>query len=260
MRTFNRLSGLVLFAAAAFGQQPPAQLTIPAGTWIAVRTDETISTGRNKAGDYFTATLSQPIIVDGFVVARRGQTVEGRVTDVVKAGRVKGTSKLGLELRQLGTVDGQQLSIATGMSDRRGRTSVGDDATAVGAAAGVGALIGAAADDGFGAGMGAIAGGGAAAMGVLLTRGRDTVVYPETVLRFRLANAVTVNTERAAQAFREVQQSDYENTQVARRAPEDRGLSRRYPVFSPYGFPGGGVWIISGRRVLRGGGWGRWWY
>ncbi|MEP6886358.1 MAG: hypothetical protein ABJC66_16540, partial [Gammaproteobacteria bacterium] len=43
------------------------------------------------------ATLGEPLIVDGVVVAQRGQTVMGRVTEARKAGRVEGASRLGLE-------------------------------------------------------------------------------------------------------------------------------------------------------------------
>ncbi len=242
----------------ASAQEAPTQLVIPAGSWISVRVDDTISTNRNKTGDIFTATLYQPIIVDGFVVARRGQTVEGRVSEIVKAGRIKGTARLGLELTQFSAADGQQVAIATSLMDQAGRSSKGADAGAIGTSAGVGAMIGAAADDGFGAGMGAIAGGGAAAIGVLLTRGRDAAVYPEAMLRFRLANSVTVSTERSAHAFHAVQQSDYESVQLARRSTP---ANSRRPVFAPhiwypYVYPGA-VFIYS-RPGYRRGGWGRW--
>lgn len=233
----SRLFALsLLFGLSAFGQEgaliaPPAQLTIPAGTWISVRVDDTVSTRKDKTGDIFTATLSQPIIVDGFVVARRGQTVEGRVSEAVKAGRIKGTARLGLELTHFAAADGQRVEIATGLMDRSGGTGHSNDAAAVGTSAGLGAMIGAAADNGFGAGMGAIAGGGAAAIGVLLTRGRDATVYPETLVRFRTVNSVNVSTERSTHAFRAVQQSDYESVQLARRSAP---ASSRRPVLAPY--------------------------
>ena len=54
--------------------------------------------------------------------------------------------------------------------------------TAVGTTAGMGALIGAAASGGPGAGLGAAAGAAAAGIGVLLTRGRSTEVWPEAQL------------------------------------------------------------------------------
>jgi len=67
-------------AQAPAGQEPaaqfadaPGQLTIPAGTWISVRTDQMLSSDHNQPGDAFTATLVQPLVANGRVVARRGQ-------------------------------------------------------------------------------------------------------------------------------------------------------------------------------------------
>src|SRR5579864_3967613 len=47
----------------------PPQLTIKQGTWATVRTNSWLSSDRNQQGDTFTATLEQPLVVDGFVVA-----------------------------------------------------------------------------------------------------------------------------------------------------------------------------------------------
>ena len=97
----------------------PANLTLAAGTWITIRVDEPLSSDRNHAGDAFTATLVQPLVVNGFVVARRGQTLGGRVAEAVKAGRAKGTSRLGLEINEISLVDGQQLQVKTQLISRR---------------------------------------------------------------------------------------------------------------------------------------------
>ena len=204
------------------GPPAPAQLTLAAGSWITVRVNQPLSSDRNQPGDSFTATLAQPLIANGFVVARRGQTVAGRVAETVKAGHVKGTSRLGLQLTELSLVDGQQVPLRTQLVDRRGDTSVGRDVGAVATTTGVGAAIGAAADGGFGAGMGAIAGAGASIIGVLATRGRATEVYPEMALTFRLEAPVTISTERSEQAFQPVGQEDYEQHGFDRQRPQLR--------------------------------------
>ena len=59
---------------------PPQSLTLPAGTIVRVRVDEWISSDRNVEGDSFSAVLDQPIVVNGWVVARRGQAQTGRVS------------------------------------------------------------------------------------------------------------------------------------------------------------------------------------
>ena len=90
-------------ALPGFAQQ---QLSLPEATWVSVRLDQVLLSDRNQAGDSFTATLSQPLIAKGIVVARRGQTVAGRVAEANKGGRVKGNSRLGIEIVELSLVDG----------------------------------------------------------------------------------------------------------------------------------------------------------
>jgi hypothetical protein len=203
----------------------PATLTLPAGTWITVRVDQEISSDRNQVGDFFPATLAQPLVADGVVVARRGQTVGGVVAEAGKGGRVKGVSRLGLQLTELSLADGRQVQVRTRLMDRRGDTSIGRDAAAIGTSTGVGAAIGAAADGGFGAGMGAIAGAAASTIGVLVTRGKPTVVYPETALMFRLEAPVAISTAAAPGAFQPVRQGDYEQRSLQRPAPPPRRYS-----------------------------------
>jgi hypothetical protein len=216
----------------------PPRLTIKAGTYVTVRLNEILSSDRSMVGDAFTATLTKPIVVDGVVVASRGQYVTGRVTEAKKAGRVAGTSRLGIQLVELPVVDGQQLPIQSELLTRNGTTSTGRDVGAVAATTGVGAAIGAGVNGGVGAGVGAGAGLIVGLAGVLLTRGNPTVVYPETMLTFRVNQDTTVSTERSMQAFRFVQPADYEQAapaMVRRPLPP-----RPYPYaggYAPYGYP-----------------------
>ena len=68
---------------------------------IPVRLTEWLSSDKNQSGDQFSATLEQPLVANGWVVAVRGQIVTGRVAQVKKAGRVSGVSQLGVELSEL---------------------------------------------------------------------------------------------------------------------------------------------------------------
>jgi len=256
----NAILASAMAAAIAYGQDSniagdlPAQLTLPAGAWISARVDQMLSSDRNQPGDAFSMTLTQPLVANGFVVARRGQTISGRVVDAVKAGRVKGTSRLSLELTDLTLVDGQQVPVRTQLVLYSGGTSQGRDATAIATATGVGAAAGAAADGGRGAGIGAAAGAAASTVGVLLTRGRATEVYPEAVLTFRTQDPMTISTDRSSLAFAPVRQEDYESApqaqrpQLARRRPGYGG----YPYPYPYGYPpvygSVGVVIVTGGR------------
>jgi hypothetical protein len=187
----------------------PPQLLIPAGSFITVRVNQFLSSDQNKQGDPFSASLIQPLVVNGVVVAEPGQTISGRVVEAQKGGRVEGTSRLRIELTELTLVDGQQVPVQTQLIDRRGDTSVGRDVAGVAATTGLGAAIGGAAGWGRGAAIGAGAGAAVGVLGVLITRGEPSVIVPEQALTFRLEAPVTVYTDRAPQAFRYVQPNEY---------------------------------------------------
>ena len=245
-----------VIAAAACGQDLPSQLTLPAGTWISVRVDQTVSSDRNEPGDVFSVTLAQPLVANGFVVARRGQTMSARVAEAVKAGRVKGTSRLGLELTDVTLADGQVMPVRTQLVQYSGGTSQSRDATAIGTATGIGAAVGAAADGGVGAGVGAAAGAAASTIGVLLTRGRATEVDPESILTFRTMDPLTISTERSSLAFVPVRQEDFASEtrprqpRLARRPPGDGGYPYPYPpiLYGPGWYGGASVIIVRGGR------------
>jgi len=209
---------------------PPATPTIPPGTILSVRMNEFVSSDKNQVGDRITATLERPIVVNGWVVARRGQTLSGQVTAAVKAGRVKGTSQLGLELTDLSLVDGQSAPILTEIWKGSGGTSHGEDAATIGGTTALGAAIGAAADWGRGAAIGAGAGAAAGIAAVLLTRGRPTEILPETPMTFRLVDPLKVDTTQGTQAFAPVTQEDYGGGQGDR---HDRRYAGGYPPSPP---------------------------
>ncbi len=256
--THKTTSGLLALAVAALwigavsarAQQgdwssPPPQLNLPAGSWISIRVSQPLSSDHNQPGDYFIGWLAQPLVANGFVIAHRGQTVEGRIVVAQKAGRRSGTSGLSLELTEISLVDGTQLLLVTEWIEHAGPTSVEDDVVAIGTATGIGAAIGAAVDGGFGAGLGAIAGAAASTIGVLATRGKPTEVYPESTLTFRTLSPLTVDTVNAEAAFRPVRQEDYEPATLRRRGrthhavPSRRHYKSRPSIHFSYGYPYG---------------------
>lgn len=204
-------------------QQPapdlPPVLTLKPGTFITVRVNEYLSSNQNQPGDAFTATLVKPVVVDGVVIAEQGQTLAGRVVEVEKGGRIRGVSKLGIQLTELALVDGQQVPLRCQLISRAAPGSMGRDAGAVAATTATGAVIGAAADWGRGAAIGAGAGAAAGLAGVLLTRGHASEVDPESILTFRIDAPVEISTARAPQAFRWVSPGDYERTPALQQRP-----------------------------------------
>lgn len=212
----------------------PVRMMIPAGTWITVRVDEPLSSDHNQAGDAFSGSLAQPVVVNGLVVAHAGQTVTGTISEAKKAGRASGLSRLGLEVTEIALADGNQVQVQTKVMERHGNTSYGRDAVGIGATVGTGAAIGAAVNGGVGAGIGAAAGVVASTIGVLLTRGEPTVVYPETALTFQLQTPVTI--EGSSQSFRPASQQDYQPAQQLHRSPPPRPAYRGYGP-GPYAYP-----------------------
>ena len=187
---------------------PPATLVLPAGTVITIEVSELISSDFQKTGDQFVAALHHPLVVDGWVVARPGQTVVGRIADATRAGRVEGTSKLTLELEHLALVDGFQASIQTDLMENSGPASRGRDLTVVAITSGAGAAIGSICGR-KGAAIGAAVGASAGIAGVLLTRGKKVEIGPEQILTFRLASPLQVSTGQARHAFWQVTPEDY---------------------------------------------------
>jgi hypothetical protein len=187
----------------------PAQLTLKPGTYVTVRINQPLSSDHNQQGDPFTATLVRPLVVDGVVVAQIGETVGGHVVEAQKAGRVSGVSRLAVQLTDLTLVDGDSVPIHSQLINRTGPTSVGRDVAGVAGTTALGAAVGATADWGRGAAIGAGAGAAVGILGVLLTRGQPTIIYPEQMLTFRVEQPVTIATDRAPQAFRYVEPEDY---------------------------------------------------
>ncbi|HEY1205520.1 MAG: hypothetical protein ABSH46_05630 [Bryobacteraceae bacterium] len=169
----------------------PHSATIPAGTLITVRLADSLNSDKNHAGDAFSATLDQALVVDGFAVAERGAHVDGKVIDNGQGGK-----ELALQLIKLHTSDGQDVPIATERFTREGTVASGKQSgEKVAGGAVLGAVIGAIAGGGRGAAIGAGA-GGAAGGGVAAATHRKPAQLPvETRLTFRLSQPVTL-TER----------------------------------------------------------------
>jgi len=174
----------------------PRQVTLKAGMLVPVRIQDSISSDRYHPGDTFVATLDQPLVVDGLVIAERGARVEGKVVESQRAGRVKGVASIALELTRLNLSDGQHVEISTDSFSKVAPETHGADAAKIGGGAALGAIIGAIAGGGKGAAIGAGVGGAAGTGTVVGTRGKPAVLPSETKISFRLNNEVTVTERR----------------------------------------------------------------
>jgi hypothetical protein len=153
----------------------------------------TLSTKTSAAGEAFTAELAKPIVVDGKTIAPRGAVVTGVVASSDDGGRVKGRAHIALRLTSIRLPDGAPVQIATNAPSFEAKGTKKRDGVAIGVVSGIGAAIGAIAGGGKGAAIGAGAGAGAGTAGVLATKGAPAVIPAETVVTFRLTNAVRVS-------------------------------------------------------------------
>lgn len=179
-------------AAVENRDRTPQTVTIPAGTTVTVRLRDTISTDKQSEGDPFTATLDQPIVIDGFVIADRGALVRGKIASLTRASRGKSQAAIALDLTELNTTDGQKVDIRTDSSHQAATAHTKNAVTKIGVGTVVGAIIGAAAGGGKGAAIGAGAGGAAGGGAVLASKGEEVRLASETRLSFKLAEAVTL--------------------------------------------------------------------
>ena len=86
--------------------------TVPTGSVLLVRMIDSIDSEVDRVGQTFTATLADPLVVEGVEVAARGSDLRGRITEVEGAGRVRGSAELRLELTQI-VVNGIPYALTT---------------------------------------------------------------------------------------------------------------------------------------------------
>ena len=175
---------------------PPAarfrEHTLPEGTRLAVRLETGVDSESSQVEDAVTATLIDALIVDGAAILPAGSTIEGEVTAVQAAGKVKGRGSVSLRFRTLTAVghDGRY-AIAAGAT----RVAAGtkrEDAAKIGIPAAGGAVIGAIIGGKKGAAIGGAIGGGAGTAVVLSTTGDEAWLPAGTVLSLTLDQPVEI--------------------------------------------------------------------
>ncbi len=173
--------------ASSSAPAPRRLLTAPAGSRAAVTLTETLKASTSNVGDGFTGVLAEPIVArGGETVFPRGTRVAGTVVAAKGRGRFKGAGALGIQLTSVGGVRVTSSEYEKSEKGKGKRTGA-----LVGGGAGLGAIIGGLAGGGKGALIGGLAGAGAGGAGAAYTGSHDVVIPSESLVTFRLLNAVS---------------------------------------------------------------------
>jgi hypothetical protein len=166
-------------------------VTIPAGTALPLELTTAVSSETAQVETPVTARLRRAVTVEGETILPAGTVVNGEVSEVDRAGRVKGRSRLALRFTSV-VIDGRRESLRTNPVAFEGEATKSEDATKIGAGAGIGAAIGGLLGGGSGAAKGAAIGGAAGTGAVLATRGKDVELASGSEVTPTLASAVEV--------------------------------------------------------------------
>jgi len=159
MKKTLSLTSLILIAT--FGW---AQTSLPTGTAVKMKLETTLATFSSKAGDPFSARVTEPVVVNGKTVIPIGATVEGRVTKANEPRRIAGKPTIGISPENLVLPNGDRFMLNASLVDTNARhgTDVntegqfkgdghdGKDLTEIGMGTGGGMLVGGLAGGGKG--------------------------------------------------------------------------------------------------------------
>lgn len=210
------LLGMLLSAQAKPGNsasQPPSnvqELIIPAGTRVPVALKHAISTRGTREGDAVYAETTFPVVSNGRVLIPAGTYVQGRISHIKQAGRIRGPAEVLMHFTTLIYPSGYTVLLPGAVENAPGvdKTRVKDEegtiradsqkgekiATAAETAA-TGTVIGAATAGGKGALIGAGIGGAVGTAIGMLSRGNDVKLDSGTTLEMVIQRDVSVKAD-----------------------------------------------------------------
>jgi hypothetical protein len=219
------ITGLVLplaLSAAAFGQaaeNSPAVTTakvttveIPAGTKVALRLKQAISTKTAREGDAVYAETTFPIAIDDRILIPVGTYVQGKINHIQRGGHIKGRAELLIHFTSMiypsgytvllpGALENVPGAEHATMKDSEGTirqdSDTGKKMETVAKTAGTGAAIGGLGTGTWkGAGIGGGIGAGVGAAIGMLSRGGDVRLEPGTSVEMVIQRSVPLDGSR----------------------------------------------------------------
>ena len=203
MRKVVLLLCLMLCAVAALAQ---TNLSLPVGTAVKMKLENTLATFTSKSGDPFSGRVTEAVVMDGKTVIPIGATVQGRVTKVNEPRRIAGKPTIGILPETVVLPNGERYALSASLVDTslRSGTDVneegqfkgaghnGKDLTEVGLGTGGGMLVGGLAGGGKGVLIGGVIGATATAVH-WLSKHRSAMLPAGTELVMELSRPMTMS-------------------------------------------------------------------
>ncbi|HKW19092.1 MAG TPA: hypothetical protein VJO35_16420 [Terriglobales bacterium] len=221
---FVLLSGVV-FAQESTKPSSPAlsqgahanvnQLMIPAGTKIPIALKNTISTKANHEGDPIYARSTFPVVINDQIVIPAGTYVQGKISSIKPAGRIKGRAEVLIHFTTLiypsgytvmlpGSIENAPSVDNCKVKDKegtiRGDSNAGKTAGTIAGPAAEGTVAGAVIHGGEGALIGAGIGGAVGTAIAALSHGNEVKMGPGTTLEVVLQRDVSIDGARIGAA------------------------------------------------------------
>jgi hypothetical protein len=209
MKSNLALTSLLLLLIAACAS---AQNALPTGTAVKMKLETTLATFSSKAGDPFSARVTEPVVMDGKTVIPIGTTIEGRVTKANEPRRIAGKPTIAIFPETMILPNGDRFMLNASLVDTNARHGAdvnsegqfkgaghdGKDLTEIGMGTGGGMLVGGLA----GGGKGLLIGG---AVGATLTvshwlgKHRSTMLPAGTEMVMELSRPLTMAAANSGQ-------------------------------------------------------------
>jgi type IV secretory pathway VirB10-like protein len=190
---------------------PAKELTVPAGTKVPLVLKHAISTKSAREGDSVYAETTFPVVENNRVLIPAGTYVQGKISRVQRAGRVKGRAEVLMHFTTLiypsgytvllpGAVENVPGADKTSMKGEEGTIrqdrQTGQKVGTVASTAGTGAVVGGLSHGGKGAAVGAGIGGAVGTAIALLTRGNDVKLDAGTTVEMVIQRAIPLDASR----------------------------------------------------------------
>jgi hypothetical protein len=209
MKKIVVLLGAILLAAVAVAQ---TNMSLPTGTSLKVKLENTLSTFSSKEGDSFSGRVTEAVVLDGKTVIPVGATVQGRVTKVNGPRRIAGKPSIGIFPETVILPNGERYMLNAVMVDTslrngsdvntegqfKGDGIDGKNVAEIGMGTGAGMLVGGLA----GGGKGLLIGGGIAATLTVthwLGKRRSAVLPSGTELMMELSRPLEMTAQAGGQ-------------------------------------------------------------